>query len=45
MEDLIFTQGNSGAVVQKYTGHGSQLTIPDTWNGNPVTETCTAFAA
>lgn len=38
MEDLIFTQGNSGAVVQKYTGHGSQLTIPDTWNGYPVTE-------
>lgn len=38
MEDLIFTQGTSGIVVQKYTGHASQLTIPDSWNGQPVTE-------
>lgn len=38
MEDFIFAQGSGGIAVQKYTGHASQLAVPDTWNGQPVTE-------
>ncbi|MCI6926951.1 leucine-rich repeat domain-containing protein [Butyricicoccus porcorum] len=38
MENLIFEQGKRGAVLVKSNSSAAFLTVPDTWQGVPVTE-------